>query len=253
MGDDALEALNELDIPLGAPAGTAARRDPAADAVDRRAVRAEHRRVARRASAPSASSGRRSACSATGTRSCRRTEVGSTLRSCAAGELIFQVARRLTPAAPSRPSAARSCRACRRRRSARRRRRASRQRERLRRSARVSAPAANSGSTLRSIAPRGQRLLLERAARSVEPWMRRALAHQRAQVELGAARRRRSRSSTIRPPSASAVEVVGEVGRADQLEDHVERAVLGEALGLDHGRAERGDRRRGAPRCARSR
>ena len=49
MGADALAALNELDIPLARAARAAPRRDPAADADDRRAVRAEHRRVARRA------------------------------------------------------------------------------------------------------------------------------------------------------------------------------------------------------------
>ena len=46
--------------------------------------------------------------------------------------------------------------------------------------------------------------------------------------------------TAIRPPVASAVEVLGEVRRADELEDHVERAVLGEALGRDHLGAERG-------------
>ena len=49
MGADALAALNELDIPLARPLQRAPRRDPAADADDRRAVRAQHRRLARRA------------------------------------------------------------------------------------------------------------------------------------------------------------------------------------------------------------
>ena len=49
MGADALAALGELDIPLARPLRAAPRRDPAADADDRRAVRAQHRRLARRA------------------------------------------------------------------------------------------------------------------------------------------------------------------------------------------------------------
>ena len=55
------------------------------------------------------------------------------------------------------------------------------------------------------------------------------------------------------PAGGERLQVLGQVGRADELEDHVERAVLGEALGRDRLGAERGDLRRAAPRCARSR
>ena len=48
MGEDALHALNDLDVPLGRRARAPARRGPAAHAVDRGALRAEHRRGARR-------------------------------------------------------------------------------------------------------------------------------------------------------------------------------------------------------------
>ena len=49
MGPEALAALNEMEIPLARPARPRARPGPAADADDRRAVRARHRRLARRA------------------------------------------------------------------------------------------------------------------------------------------------------------------------------------------------------------
>ena len=48
MGPEALETLNELALPLAQPVAPRAGRDPAADAVDRGALRAEHRRRARR-------------------------------------------------------------------------------------------------------------------------------------------------------------------------------------------------------------
>ena len=57
MGERALATLNDLELPLAQPARAAARRDPAADADDRRAVRARHRRVRSTSSAPSRSSG----------------------------------------------------------------------------------------------------------------------------------------------------------------------------------------------------
>ena len=47
MGDRALEALNDLDLPLARRDRAAARRDPVADTDDRRALRARHRRLAR--------------------------------------------------------------------------------------------------------------------------------------------------------------------------------------------------------------
>ena len=50
----------------------------------------------------------------------------------------------------------------------------------------------------------------------------------------------------IRPPVASAFRFSAQVGRAHQLEDHVERAVLGEALGRDR------PRRPSAATCSRS-
>ena len=49
MGAEALQALNELDDPAGADAAAAHRRGAGADAEHRRAVRPEHRRLARRA------------------------------------------------------------------------------------------------------------------------------------------------------------------------------------------------------------
>ena len=63
--------------------------------------------------------------------------------------------------------------------------------------------------------------------------------------------------TAIRPPVGERLQVLGQVGRADELEDHVERAVLGEALGRDRLGAERRDRvaqllaahRRGDPRA----
>ena len=49
MGERALATLNDLELPLSRAARAAAGRDPAAHAVDRRALRARHRRGARRA------------------------------------------------------------------------------------------------------------------------------------------------------------------------------------------------------------
>ncbi len=49
MGPDALAALNDLDIPLARPLQAAPGRDPAVHPHDRRPLRAEHRRLARRA------------------------------------------------------------------------------------------------------------------------------------------------------------------------------------------------------------
>ena len=43
------------------------------------------------------------------------------------------------------------------------------------------------------------------------------------------------------PAGGERLQVLGQVGRADQLEDHVERALLGEALGRDHLGAQRRD------------
>ena len=48
------------------------------------------------------------------------------------------------------------------------------------------------------------------------------------------------------PAGRERVQVLGQVRRADELEDHVERPVLGEALGRDRRGAERGDLRRAA-------
>ena len=48
MGEDALAVLNDLDLPLSRTGARAARRGAAPDAVDRGALRAEHRRGARR-------------------------------------------------------------------------------------------------------------------------------------------------------------------------------------------------------------
>ncbi len=183
----------------------------------------EHRPGARRRARQARVLGRRSACSATGTPSCRPTE------------------RR-----------ARSCRACRRRRSARRRRRP-RASGKVAAIGTVSAPRSNSRQHAALHAPRGQRLLLQRTRAQRRAADARALAHQRAQVDLGAWRRRRAPMTTIRPPSASAWRFSGEVRRADELEDHVERPVLGEPLRRDHGGAERRRPRRAARDCAPSR
>ena len=48
MGPEALETLNELALPLAQPVARTTRRAAAADALDRGALRAEHRRRARR-------------------------------------------------------------------------------------------------------------------------------------------------------------------------------------------------------------
>ena len=74
MGPEALETLNELALPLASEVAAGRRRDPGADAVDRGALRAEHRPARSTRSRPSARSGPRSAASATGTRTSRRTE-----------------------------------------------------------------------------------------------------------------------------------------------------------------------------------
>ncbi len=49
--------------------------------------------------------------------------------------------------------------------------------------------------------------------------------------------------TTIAPAGRERVQVLGQVGGADELEDHVEGAVLGEALGRDRLGAERRDLR----------
>ena len=59
--------------------------------------------------------------------------------------------------------------------------------------------------------------------------------------------------TAIRPPVRERLQVLGQVRRADELEDHVERAVLGEVLGRDHLGAERRDLLAQLPRCAPSR
>ena len=57
--------------------------------------------------------------------------------------------------------------------------------------------------------------------------------------------------TTMRPLGGQRLQVAGEVGGADQLEDDVERAVLGEALGIDDlVGAEPGDAVAQALRCA---
>ena len=100
-------------------------------------------------------------------------------------------------------------------------------------------------------APRGERLLLQRPRAQGRAVDARALAHQREQVQLalGAG----GHADHDDPPAGGErVQVLGQVGGADQLEDHVERAVLGEALGRDRLGAERRHLRRAAPRGARS-
>ena len=67
MGERALETLNDLDLPLAQPLEPRLGEVQALTPDDRRALRARHRRVARRG-APSRSSGAPSARSATGTR-----------------------------------------------------------------------------------------------------------------------------------------------------------------------------------------
>ena len=72
--------------------------------------------------------------------------------------------------------------------------------------------------------------------------MRRALAHQRAEVELGL---RAAADADHRDPAAGRErgDVAGHVRAADELEDDVERAVLLEALGVDRLDVERVDAR----------
>ena len=95
MGEDALGALNDLELPL-ASRGVAARRDPAADAVDRGARRRRTSTSRSTRTAPSARSGRPSARSARGGRTCRPTR--SSARSAARAQIS---------AAPRPPRAAR--------------------------------------------------------------------------------------------------------------------------------------------------
>ena len=74
MGEDALTVLNDLDVPLAKPVqatpGEVQQLTPSIDAL----VRPEHRRVRSTRRPPSAPSGRRSGCWASGTRTCRRTD-----------------------------------------------------------------------------------------------------------------------------------------------------------------------------------
>ena len=146
MGEDALDALDDLMLPLAHPLSAADRRDPAADTPDRRPARPEHRPGARRGARQARLLGGVPRARRLVRRAAAVLEVGSTLRVRGWGA-DFQVARRLTPAAPSRPSAARSCRACRPLRTARRRRPPA-PAGRSARPARSTAPDASSGSTL---------------------------------------------------------------------------------------------------------
>ena len=66
-----------------------------------------------------------------------------------------------------------------------------------------------------------------------------ALTHQREQVQL-ALHAGGDADHGNSPPGGECHEVLGEVRRADELEDHVERTVLGKALGRDHLGAKRG-------------
>ena len=210
-------------------------RGAAAHAEHRRAVRAQHRRVARRAATPSGSSGRPSARSASGTTPSRRTEpvpVGACAdrrgRACAPPEraacgtfskALSDREHDLAELAAGGEALVggggllqregrgdRHARAC---------------------------PSSNSGSTSRSSRRAASAFSSSGRARSVEPWMRARfpISARRLSSALAPAA---TPITTIRPPVASAVQVLGQVGGADQLEDHVEGAVLGEALAGDH-------------------
>jgi hypothetical protein len=80
--------------------------------------------------------------------------------------------------------------------------------------------------------PRGRGLLLERPRAQCRGHDPAALAHQHRQVELGL-RARADPDHDDPPAGLERLDVVGQVRRADQLEDHVERAVVGEPLRVD--------------------
>ena len=109
------------------PARAAARRDPAADADDRGAVRPGHRRLAR-SRTPSGTSGRRSARSASGTTNCPRTRPPAATPRCPPARSRSATAR-LTR---SRRRPARSARGARRAARAQRRRQVDADEDRLR-------------------------------------------------------------------------------------------------------------------------
>ena len=98
---------------------------------------------------------------------------------------------------------------------------------------------ASSGSTERSIARAVIAFSSSGRARSVEAWIRPRLPISTPRFSSALAPAPIP-ITAIRPQRVQRGDVVRQVGRADQLEDHVERAVLAEALGLDHLGAERG-------------
>ena len=105
MGEEALEELNVLRRAARARVDAEAGRDPAPHADLRRPLRAGHRPLARRRRAPSASSGARSARSATGTRTSRRTEAEPAIRSAIADARLAMAERRRSSSWPTgRPS-----------------------------------------------------------------------------------------------------------------------------------------------------
>ena len=114
------------------------------------------------------------------------------------------------------------------------------------------APDASSGRTERSIARAVNAFSSSGRARSVEPWIRAGACHSQPKVQLGL-RAGADPDHRDPAPQVQRVEVTRQVGRADQLEDHVERPVLLEALGRDD-RPHRAPRpRRGSRGCGRSR
>ena len=143
-------------------------------------------------------------------------------------------------APPSRPWSGRPCRACRRRRSARRPPRTASSAN-VSATATRSAPRAKPGSTWRSTARAVSGLLLQRAGpqRGGPERPRLPMSATRLSSIFAPAP---TPMTTMRPPVARASRLAGKFGRADQLEDDVERARAP--------RSPRGRRPRARPSCA---
>src|SRR5271166_4783080 len=84
---------------------------------------------------------------------------------------------------------------------------------------------------------RGERFLLQRTRAQGGAVDAGALAHQREQVQLALGARGNTDYGDS-PSGGERSEILREIEGADELEDHVERPVLGKALGRDHLRPE---------------
>ena len=230
MGAEALAALGEMDIPLARPLQRAARRGPAADADDRRAVRARTSTSRSTSRTPSASSGPPSACSASGTRRSRPTErrpagcqaVQHDLAELAAGGEALVGRGGLAPAGRSR------------------------------RPARAARRASNSGSTSCSRRRAASAFSSSGRARSVEPWMRARLpiSASRFSSPLAPAE---TPITAIRPPVASACRFSAMLG-APTSSRITSNGPAARRSPRARSRSRRAPRpARAAPRCARSR